>query len=139
MLKFKDKKDEHLFLSLNPILIMIYADLYSYAKINHNIELVITDTISTPAEDAKLGRVSLAHQQARALDIRTKGINTWIVVDCLEYINKKDEYKKYHYLSHDGFNRLAYWHGDKDVNEHIHLAIHTKYARILSNEKPPQF
>ncbi len=74
MLNFKNEKDRMLFTLLNPILIMIYADLHTYAKENYNIDLVITDTVSTPERDKQIGRVSTSHSEGRALDIRTKDI-----------------------------------------------------------------
>ncbi len=61
MLEFKNEKDRMFFTLLHPALIMIYADLYLYAKEKYNINLVITDTVSKPAIDAGLGRVSLSH------------------------------------------------------------------------------
>jgi hypothetical protein len=126
MLKFKEEKDKMLFSMLNPILIMIYADLYLYAKEKYNVELVITDTISTLEKDKELGRVSASHREARAIDIRTKDIDAFTVNDLVNYINTRLAYKKYHYMSKSGVKRLAYYHTHR--GEHIHLAIHKKYA-----------
>jgi hypothetical protein len=125
MIKFKNKKDIKLFCSLHPILIMIYADLFWYAKEKHNVELVITETVSTPKQDKKLGRVSKSHQFSAACDIRTKDLDVFVLEDILNYINNKKEYKKYHYLSRSGARRLAYYHIGS--HEHIHLALHSKY------------
>ena len=125
MLKFKNKEDQMLFSLLNPILIMIYADLYTYAKENYQIELTITDTVSTPEKDKKLGRVSSSHQEGRALDVRTRDIDVFIVNDLVNYINYKWAYQKYRYMSKEGNMRLAYLH--IGTASHIHLAIHSKY------------
>ena len=126
MINFKQDKDKELFFGLNPILIMILADLSWYAKYQHGIELTVTQTISTEAEDKKYNRVSKAHQQCRAIDIRTKDIDAFIVSDLIEYINNKKEYKKYHYHSNSGAKRLAYYH--VGTAEHLHLSIHSQYA-----------
>lgn len=129
MLEFKEEKHRMLFTLLNPILIQIYAELYNYAKEKHGINLVITDTVSTPAQDASLGRISTSHQEGRAIDIRTKDIDVFIVQDLCNYINTRWHFKKYHYMSRSGIKRLAYYHTHR--GEHIHLAIHQKYANNL--------
>ncbi len=125
MLNFKNEKDRMLFTLLNPILIMIYADLHTYAKENYNIDLVITDTVSTPEIDRKIGRSSRSHSEGRAIDIRTKNIDVFIVNELVNYINTRWAYKKYHYMSKSGVKRLAYYHTHH--GEHIHLAIHANY------------
>jgi len=126
MIKFKNKKDVKLFCSLHPILIMIYADLFWYAKERHNIDLVVTETVSTSAIDKLLKRVSKSHTQCRAIDIRTRDIDAFVLEDIISYINNKPRYKKHHYLSSSGKKRLAYFH--VGTAEHIHLAIHSKYS-----------
>lgn len=127
MIKFKDEKDMTLFFSLHSSLILIYADLNNYAHEKHGINLVITDTISTKEEDAKIGRVSTSHREKRALDFRANDLPQEVVKDLCNYINNKWAYRKYHYLSNSGVTRLAYPHGKGD-NYHIHLAIHSKFA-----------
>jgi len=127
-MNFKHEKDMLLFTSLHPILIMIYADLNWYARSRHFVELTITDTISTLAEDKKLNRTSSSHREARAIDIRTEqdDLNPFIISDLIEYINKKPAYKRFHYLSNGGQKRLAYFHIGNAP--HIHLAINAVYA-----------
>jgi hypothetical protein len=127
MIKFKNEKDRMLFTLLHPALVLIYSDLFLYAKEKHNIELVITETITTKEHDKKLGRISDAHQRAIALDLRAKDIDKKIVKDLVEYINNRWVYKKYHYMARSGATRLAYDHGEGD-NYHVHLQIHQKYG-----------
>jgi hypothetical protein len=126
-LVFKNEKDRMLFTLLHPALIMIYCDLYLYAKEKHNIELVITETITTPEHDKRLGRVSDSHTKGIALDIRANDLEKKVVKDLVEYINTRWVYKKYHYMARSGAMRLALDHGEGD-NYHIHLAIHQKYG-----------
>lgn len=126
-MNLKYKKDMKLFFSLHPALILIFADLNNYAYEKHNIELTITSTVSTPQEDAALGRVSSSHATRRAIDIRTKDIDVFKLQDIISYINNKKAYKKYHYASFSCEKRLAYLHGKGD-KEHIHLAIHADYS-----------
>lgn len=133
MLRFKEDKDKMLFSLLHPALIMIYADMYLYAKEKYHVDLVITDTISTPAQDAALGRVSTSHQEGRAIDIRTKypndALSVYDVQELCNYINTRWQYKKYHYMSRSGVKRLAYYHTHR--GEHIHLAIHQNYSNPI--------
>lgn len=126
MIKFKFDSDIKLFHCLHPALIMIFADLANYAQRQHGIDLVVTETVSTPEQDFLLGRTSKAHQECRAIDIRTKDINVFVVQELVEYINNKREYLIYHYESYSGQKRLAYLH-TTDA-QHIHLAIHSQYA-----------
>ena len=105
---------------------MIFSDLYWYAKVNHNVELVITQTISTPEIDKRLNRVSKSHLEKRAIDIRTKNLDKKVIDDLLYYINNKSAYKDYRYMSKSGVKRLAYYH--IGTEEHLHLAIHKKFA-----------
>ena len=126
MIEFKNEADRLLFTFLNPILIMIYADLFCYAKEKHGVDLVVTSTISDLARDKQLGRVSDSHRTSRAIDIRTKDLDAFIVNDLVSYINTKDMYGRYKYMSKSGERRLAYYH--IGTHQHIHLAIHSKYS-----------
>jgi len=125
MIKFKSKKDQKMFAMLHPVLIMIYSDLFWYAKKKHNVELVVTQTISTPIIDRLLKRVSKSHLEKRAIDVRTKDLDVFVLNDIIKYINNKNDYKKFHYMSTSGEKRLAYYHVGNA--EHIHLAIHSKF------------
>ena len=130
-MKFKDEKDMLLFTSLHPVLVMIYADLNWYARSRHFVELTVTDTISTLAEDKKLNRTSSSHRECRAIDIRTEqdDLDSFIIADLVNYINNKPEYKRFHYLSNSGSKRLAYYHIGSAP--HIHLAIHKQFGLSL--------
>ena len=126
MLQFKSKKDIKLFSMVHPILIMIIADLYNYAYEKHGVRLTITQTVTDKFIDQRLKRKSPAHSEHRAVDIRTKDLDAFVLRDILNYINEKEEYKKYHYLSLGGEKRLAYFH--IGTFEHLHVALHSRYA-----------
>jgi hypothetical protein len=128
MLEFKEEKHRMLFTLLNPILIQIYAELYNYAKEKHGINLVITDTVSTKERDKVLGRVSDSHRTFRAMDIRAKDIDAFVLQDIINYINTRWHFKKYHYMSRSGVKRLAFLHTTNAP--HIHLAIHKKFESV---------
>ena len=112
---------------LHPLLRMIFADMEHYAISRYGIDLTVTSTVSTLEEDVALGRISPAHREHRALDIRTKDIDAFIVQDLVNYINNKKEYSEYQYVSRNGVKRLAYYHTHR--GEHIHLAIHSKFKK----------
>lgn len=125
MIKFKRRRDTTLFSALHPILIMIFVDLYTYTKDRHNVELVVTQTVSNKFIDQKLKRKSPSHSEHRAIDIRTKDLDVYVLQDILEYINTRPQYQQYKYLSLSGEKRLAYFHIGSA--EHIHLCIHSKF------------
>jgi len=131
--RFKNKGDAVLFSSLAAPLIMIFGDLAWYAKSRHGIDLVVTETITTDEEDRALNRESSAHNESerRAMDIRANNIDAFVVSDIVQYINNKEAYKEFHYLSNSGIKRLAYLHGEGE-NFHIHLALHKKYSYNLA-------
>ena len=126
-MQFKKEEDKELFFALHPALIWIFSDLYFYAHEKHNIELVVTSTVSSPYEDKLLKRTSTSHLNRIALDIRANNLEAKITNDLVDYINKKDEYKRFHYRSYAGASRLAYYHG-RGGNAHIHLALHKRYS-----------
>lgn len=128
MIKFKHRKDRKLFCSLHPVLLMIFSDLWYYAYDKHGVELTVTDTVSTERRDKRIGRKSSSHRDGRAIDIRTRDLDAFVMRDIMNYINEKEEYKKYHYVSYSGQERLAYYHFG--TGEHIHLAIHKRYANL---------
>ena len=127
MIHFKHSKDARLFSALHPIIIMIFSDLWVYAYEKHDIDLTVTQTISTAEEDKFLNRKSSSHRDSRAIDIRVKNLKKEIILDIVSYINSKAIYEKYKYLSFSGNKRLAFYHGE-GLNAHIHLAINSKYT-----------
>lgn len=127
-MKFKKEEDKELLYACHPILLGILFDLNLYAYLNHGITLEVTATVTSKSEDSRLNRSSNAHNLRRAVDIRTKNIKPSIVNDLIDYINNKPEFKRFHYASHTGRKRLAYYHGRKNIDEHIHLAIHARYS-----------
>ena len=125
-MKFKSVRDKDMFFLLHPAIMAIFFDLNLYAHEKYGIDLVITQTVSTREIDESLKRMSNSHLERRAIDIRTKDIDAFIVNDLIEYINNKAEYKKYHYISGTGHKRLAYYHIGSA--EHLHLAINAIYG-----------
>jgi hypothetical protein len=104
---------------------MILCDGWNYIYQKYSVQLVITQTRTSEWQDKQIGRISSSHREGRAVDIRTKDVDSYIIADLIDYINCKEDYKEYHYVSNQGIKRLAYWH--VGTAEHIHLALHSKY------------
>lgn len=126
MIKFKNHRDSELFASLHPLVIMIFADAFWFAKTKLGKELYITQTKTTIAEDYRLGRVSNSHRTGRAIDIGVRNLTKEEIDQLTSYVNKKKEYRKYKYQARSGAQRLAYYH--HGTAPHIHLAIHARYS-----------
>ena len=122
-MKFKDKEDMELFFQLHPILMLIMVDMYSYCYEN-DVPFVVTDTVSTIAEDRELGRVSSSHRSFRAADIRTNW-DSLFLKDFQNHFNQK--YKKVAAVSSDGVPNLFVVH-DSGHGTHGHIQIHSRYS-----------
>ena len=107
---------------------MIFADMSYYAKTRYDIDLTVTATTSTIEEDKRLGRISSAHRECRAIDIRSPE-NDWVTQGIISYIEGKKEYQRFKYLSHTGEHKLIHWH-DSGHGDHLHLAIHSQFSLI---------
>jgi len=124
-MKFKSKRCEERMLLLHPVLIMIFSDLFWFARMRYNKDIIVTDTVSTASEDAALGRVSDSHQRGLCLDWSVRNFETHEVLDLVNYINNKPEYQRYKYLSNSGVKRIAYFH-DNGNGPHVHMGINKK-------------
>lgn len=74
MILFKHPKDEKNFSFIHPKLQEIAKEMDSWLRSHFKIDLCITATISTLAEDQQIGRVSSSHREGRAFDV---AIRTW--------------------------------------------------------------
>ena len=128
MINFKDESERVSFVFLHKALLMIFLDMSVYAEEKHGVDLVVTDTISNPLKDKKLGRTSDSHQMGICIDFRTRDIDPFVLQDIIDYIESKPEYEKYKYLSYSGEKRLVYIHNNGN-GEHGHMGINRKYAR----------
>ena len=113
----------NLFFKLHPFLILILSDMYTWCD-DKNIEFVITDTISTLAEDKKLNRVSSTHRTARAVDLRVRNWSRHEKKDFLNLFNKK--YAKFAAVDTQNNPNLIVMH-DSGSGFHAHIQIHSKY------------
>ena len=61
--------------------------MYEWSLNTYGIEITITETWTTHAEDMKLNRQSDTHRTGRAIDVRTKDIPDWFQPKFIEYFN----------------------------------------------------
>lgn len=68
---FKNEETNNEIDLIHPKLKEILETMGEYCA-NHGRELVVTDLLSSPVDDARLGRVSHSHQTGRAADVSIK-------------------------------------------------------------------
>jgi hypothetical protein len=123
-MKFKDDIIAARFDDMNELAKNIAEDMDKWSQDNHGIELTITATTSTSAEDKELGRVSDTHRTRRAWDIRTRNLDEDLLKELIEYTTKK--YGKYGAVT-SAFPKLIV-HKDHGTGPHLHCQLNRKYA-----------
>lgn len=83
-LKFSSQKAADRFIQMIVTVQGLAKEMGDWAH-NHGIELVITETWSSGAEDIKLGRESDTHRTGRAFDVRTRNLPDWFKTKFLEH------------------------------------------------------
>jgi hypothetical protein len=126
-MNFKHDKDRLMFHELHAVLQLIILDMNWYTVTNFGKSLTVTSTVSTPEEDRKLKRVSKAHQNKIAVDLRARDLSKREQAELNDYINYKPEYREYHYLSMSGVKRLAFIH-NSGYGIHWHVSLHSSLA-----------
>ncbi len=87
---------------------------------------MVTETVTTKAEDKALKRVSDSHQEGRAFDVSTRGWNDWGIQEFMSSFESK--YKALGAIGHkDGKPVLIVRH-DTGRGDHFHIQINKKYA-----------
>lgn len=122
---FKSETAAERFEYLHPFLQEMLFEMIQWLS-DRNIHGVITETVTTPEEDAALGRKSVSHQEGRASDLRTRDWPRNTVKEFLDHFNEK-------YLKHgatrasNGQLALLVFH-DSGHGEHIHIQLARSYA-----------
>lgn len=77
-MKFKNQIVAERWKSVHPVSREIAQDADKFMQDNYGIEIVITESATTPEEDKRVGRKSITHRDkpwGRAWDMRTVGVN----------------------------------------------------------------
>ena len=105
---------------------MIMFDMLVYCE-NRGYDFIVTSTVSTIAEDKKLGRVSRTHRESRAWDVSTIGAG-WdgvFIKNFITHFSKK--YADYAAINTKGEKRLIVNHNSGN-GPHLHIQLHSRYA-----------
>ena len=131
---FKNDQTEQGFSKLHPILIDLLNAINLWAIQYDKKPIVITDTLSNPELDKKLGRVSPSHSEGRAADIRTVDMSKDKLVALMQ--NFTEKFLHLGYKTQKGERRLMYYHNNGN-GPHIHIAIGydtiEKYKHLYPN------
>lgn len=126
MIKFKNKKVEDRAKDLDKGLFAILVEMGWFCA-SRNLDFVLTETVTTPEEDERLGRVSKSHQEKRAVDVRTRD---WPEAFIKTFV--ADFEKKYGHLGakslSDGKRRFLI---DKSKTKapHIHIQMGREFTK----------
>ena len=123
-MKFKDDVIAARFTDMNKLAQTIATEMDQWSQKNYGIELTITATVSSAAEDKELKRLSDTHRTRRAWDIRTRDLPDSLIAEMIAAINKK--YGKYGAVA-SAIPQLIVNkpHGS---GPHLHCQLNRKYA-----------
>jgi hypothetical protein len=123
-MKFKDTKAQDRFKDMNPFAQQIATDMDEWAQKNYKIELTITATVSTIAEDKELQRQSDTHRSRRAWDIRVIDLPESLIAELCAVFRKK--YGRHGALVGGAAQLIVYKpHGS---GPHLHCQLSRKYS-----------
>jgi hypothetical protein len=122
-MKFKTPEVEERFKDLHPMAQKIATEMDEWSVKNFNVELTLTTTCSTKAEDKLLNRVSDTHRTRRAWDIRTKDLSEDHISQLCAYFRKL--YNKYGAVANGQRQLIVYRpHGS---GPHLHCQLDRTY------------
>lgn len=117
--KFKDGQTASEFDQIKPELRAILNDMGRYCDLAGN-RFVITDLLSSVADDARLGRVSTSHLEGRACDVSVIGWSEKFIKQFIEFFT--DKYGHLGAVSKsDGKQKLIVDH--VGTARHLHIQI----------------
>lgn len=136
---FKDDYARAGYDSLHPIVKEIVKTIGAWSMAYDKKPITITESLSTPERDKSLNRVSPAHSQGRAVDIRTSDMSRQKLVMLMQTFTER--FKHLGYLTQKGERRLMYYH-NSGHGPHIHLAcgldVIEKYKKSYPDWKFPE-
>jgi hypothetical protein len=123
-MKFKDDVIAARFDDMCDLAKKVAREMDEWSQKNYGIELTITATVSTLAEDKILGRVSDTHRTRRAFDIRTNDLPEAMIAELCAEFRKK--YGKYGAVASAIPSLIVYKpHG---TGPHLHVQLSRKYT-----------
>ena len=123
-MKFKTPEVENRFKDMADLAQRIALDMDLWTKEKYNIEITLTATTSTTAEDKELSRVSSTHRDRRAFDVRTGDLPDEVVAELCAVFRKK--YGRFGAVSSAIPSLIIYKpHG---TGPHLHVQLSRKYS-----------
>lgn len=123
-MKFKSPQIQQRFGDLCDLIIKIVTEMDVYAQEKYNIELTLTETVTTAEEDKLVNRLSDTHRTRRAVDIRIGDLPESLVAELCAVFRKK--YGKYGAVASAMPQLIVYKpHG---TGPHLHIQVSRKYA-----------
>lgn len=119
LVRFKTGEVAKEFAQVRPALQLIVDDFARFCNAGGH-ELIITDCISSPDDDARLGRVSTSHQEGRAVDCSVKTWPEEFIIRAIAWLERVHGHKGAISKS-DGKRRLVVDHVGSA--RHLHLQI----------------
>lgn len=124
MIDFKTELVKERFKLVHPKLEALCKEMCTYTE-SHQYLFIITESVTTKAEDMALKRISETHRQRRAVDIRTMDWGRPFLQIFMDRFEGK--YKFIGALNTKGERRLMVHH-DIGLGEHIHLQLDRTHA-----------
>lgn len=117
---FSNQKAYERQVHLHPKMKDIAADFIQFSLEEGVEEPVITETVTTKAEDRALSRTSESHNECRAIDGRTRNMTTEQRQRVMQRLLTK--YRHIGYMNKKGERVLVYYH-DNGNGPHLHIAL----------------
>jgi hypothetical protein len=121
---FKDSKVKERFDLLHPELKSIALEMHFYCAVNV-MPFVLTETATSPEEDALLQRKSKSHSESRAIDIRTRDWPDWFRLKFIAEFTTR--YGDIGAISNTGQRNFLVYH-NSGHGDHIHAQLDTTFA-----------
>jgi hypothetical protein len=125
-MKFKDDVIADRFQLMHPKAQEVAKFMDDWSQKNYGIELTLTATVSTAAEDKELERVSTTHREGRAFDVRTRDLPESLIAELCAATRK--EYGKFGAVSGHSPQLIVYRpHGS---GPHLHIQLNRKFTKL---------
>lgn len=116
---------------LHPKMAEILLEMITWLK-GEGVAGVVTESVTTLVEDARLGRKSITHREGRAGDIRTLGWSKELIAKFQNHFNLK--YGKLGALSPTTMEPSLIVYHDSGHGAHMHVQLNKSYAVKMPKE-----
>lgn len=137
MIEYKTKQIQDGMKSLHPILHEVSQEMDQWCQKYDKSNLMLSETLTTLAQDTKLKRVSSSHREARALDIDVSpnGIS-WSKAKLIAFSNHfGPKYKHLGALSKSGVRTFLLVH-DSGHGLHCHVQVGIDIVEKMKSKYP---